>query len=183
VGPRLRALDGGAVVHAVLPRHGVGLDKHVLEQGQASRPAETVLAADLVSEPQGERALEGVCGEQRGPRLEALGEEEDLGPVAAGPLVFVHRDRRPRLPRPGQEPLVVLARALAHRRVGNPLHPEDALGCLAPGARHACGEHEPQPGLLDGFVDLDVLHVSLTRSGARRCRLAAGSGAGSRPAP
>src|SRR5262249_14190224 len=129
------------------------------QQHQAAQPTEAVLAHQLLREAEADHAVFEARGHERGLRLQPLGEEQDLVPGRARGLVLVHGDRRVAVSGPGEQRIVVGARGLRDARERYPLRVEDPLRCLAPRARHARGEGEPQPGQRARSLDVDILRL------------------------
>ena len=120
-------------------------------QLQAPRPAEARFAADFVGEAEDQGALSRVRRKQRRYRCQALGEQEDFGPAAAGSLVLVYRYRSAALSGPVLQWLAVIGQAY-----GGPFdvfNVQEAFGGFAPWARHVADNHHAQAGTFNCLFD------------------------------
>jgi hypothetical protein len=153
------------LIVAIASREVVGHPARALlvrarDHQQAAVPAEPVLAAELVREPEHAHAVLEVGRDEARLRGQSLGEPEDLRPARPRPLVVPHDDGCVVVARPRLERVVRHHGLLGHGRVWDALHVEDRFRRLRPGwAGIGCEDQAKAlqgPGLLDGDVRLHV---------------------------
>src|SRR6266545_3871285 len=145
-------------------RKATGALQARVDQLQAARPAQPLLATYLMGEAKDERTLRGILRQQRRRRRQALGQQQDLGPAGPRPFIVIDRDRAGALAGPGLERLAVVDES--HRGPVDALDVQDALCGFAPWAWHAADhDHAPSTArdrLVDAYIfeghlaDVDV---------------------------
>src|SRR5579885_740672 len=144
-----------------------------LKHHQAAQPAQTILAANLITMSEHGNPILDIFGDQPRLRRQALEQIKLIVPDIARTLIIPDDRRRAGLRGPLLEFLVDPADLLGNRYEGKFLDETDGFGRFAPRAGAARRQHDSKPRHRPRLAYLDVIHTGtpyFVRSGVQEAR-------------